>query len=254
MMQYKRALITGAANGLGRAFVETLLADGTEVFAVDVAKMDDLPHDNKLNRFTINLIHPNQVNALILNLKTHAPFDLIIHNAGVSATGKFEDIPPQAYDNLIQLNVRAPIQMTTQMAQAQMFAQPAHLVFISSLSHAVGYPGASVYAASKDALAIYAKSIRKPFGKSGVCVSCVFPGPLHTDHAERHAPKGARADKRMLPDIAAQLILKDVGRKKAKIYPGFPAKMAAFLGVISPKWMTNLMRKIMFEKLDKPVW
>ena len=72
-------------------------------------------------------------------------------------------------------------------------ARGGHVVFISSLSHMTGYPGAASYAATKDAIAIYAKSIRRPFKRQlGVHVACAFPGPLRTGQAERHAPKGAK--------------------------------------------------------------
>lgn len=254
MRQYKRALITGAANGLGKAFVDRLLADGTEIFALDRAKIDGYSQSNTLNRIELNLIHLNSVNALVSDLKNQAPFDLIIHSAGISATGNFEEISPDAYHNLIKLNVEVPIQITAHMLKQNMFAKASNLVFISSLSHAVGYPGASVYAASKDAIAIYAKSIRKSCLKEGIYISTVFPGPLRTEHAARHAPKGAKEDRRMPPDVAAKLILRDVARKNTHIFPGFAAKASAFAGRLSPNLMTRLMRHVIFEKLDRAIW
>lgn len=254
MKTWERALITGAANGLGRAFVDKLIADKTEVFALDRLEIDDSLKSNRLNRLRINLIHPNSVNSLILHLKNYAPFDLIIHNAGISATGKFEDISPDAYHNLIKLNLEVPIQMTAQMLNEQIFAKASNLVFISSLSNVVGYPGASVYAASKDAIATYAKSIRKSCLKDGIYVSTAFPGPLRTDHAARHAPRGASAERRMPTELAAELILRDVARNKAHIYPGFAAKASLLAGKVTPNVMTRLMRQIIFEKLDRPVW
>ena len=58
------------------------------------------------------------------------------------------------------------------------------VIFVSSLSHRTGYPGAASYAASKGAIAVYAGSIRKPFRRAlGVHVACAFPGPMKTEHA-----------------------------------------------------------------------
>ncbi len=138
--------------------------------------------------------------------------------------------------------------------QADKINHHGHIAFISSLSHFTGYPGASSYAASKDALAVYAKSIRKAFKKShGIRVTTAYPGPLKTEHAARHAPENADAAKRMLPEEAATLIWGDMSKGSAFSLPGMPAKLFALLGRIAPKPLTFAMRMIIYNKLDKTV-
>jgi short-subunit dehydrogenase len=140
------------------------------------------------------------------------------------------------------------------MLAAKLTAVQTNIVFISSLSHATGYPGAAVYGASKDAIAVYAKSIRKPFAKLGLYVTTVFPGPVRTEHAERHAPEGAKAETRMLPDVLAVKILQAAAKNQKVLYPGLVAKLTRVLGAIAPNMMTKLMRKIIYDKLDRSVW
>ena len=177
------------------------------------------------------------------------PFDIAIFNAGISASGKFEDLPLEAMLKVLEINARAPMAMTAHCLAHNGFMHNAKLVFVSSLSHFAGYPGAASYAASKDALAIYAKSIRKPLKKRGMSVSIAFPGPIKTEHAERYAPKGADADKRMAPEIVAKAIIDGALKGQRMIIPGGGNKFGALMGKILPKPMTWLMRKIIYDKL-----
>lgn len=254
--QWKRAMVTGAAGGIGRALCKQLIDNGVEVIAIDINDLilDDNTSSKLLKNINIDLINSNSVNQIIEQVSQIGSCDLIIHNAGISATGKFEDIDPKAYEKLFKLNAEFPIKSSIAMAQENCYADQANLVFISSLSHATGYPGASVYAASKDAIAIFAKSIRKPFAKLGIAVTAVFPGPVRTDHAERHAPDGANAEKRMMPDEVASKILHAVSRNSRTVHPGGVAKITRIMGKIAPNSMTKLMRKIIYDKLERAVW
>ncbi|WP_162654077.1 SDR family oxidoreductase [Lentilitoribacter sp. Alg239-R112] len=256
MKRWHRAMVTGAASGIGLALCEKLILQGVEVIAIDVnnVKLQKNFDSNLLKYIDINLVNSKSVNKLIEQLKNIGKCDLIIHNAGISATGKFEEIDPKAYENLIRLNAGFPMQASIAMARENCYADNTNLIFISSLSHATGYPGASVYGASKDAIAIFAKSIRKPFAKRGIAVTTIFPGPVRTAHAERHAPKGASAEKRMMPEEVAIRILNAASRNAKTLHPGGVAKITGFLGKIAPNFMTKLMRKIIYDKLDRAVW
>ncbi|MEM8748972.1 MAG: SDR family NAD(P)-dependent oxidoreductase [Pseudomonadota bacterium] len=252
-----KVLITGASHGLGRALTEKLLAEGHDVFAVDrdTDALDALAVKSRgaCKPILADMALGQSVERLMREIAGHT-FDLVILNAGISATGKFEEIPAAAYQRLIAVNLTAPITIASRLIGENMLVAKSKLVFISSLSHAVGYPGASVYAATKDALAVYARSIRKPLAKKRVGVLTVFPGPIRTQHAERHAPAGAKASKRMSPDILARHILKATRTRKKELYPGTQAAFTKLLAGIAPNFMTKMMRRVIFEKLDDNVY
>jgi len=247
-----KALVTGAANGLGRALVEQLLNAGHDVVAVDREEngLDALVVESK-GALTVHLCDLSSAKAIqaMIDSLCEPQFDLVILNAGISATGRFEEIPSTAYENLINVNVQAPILIIAALVKGRRISSGGNLVCISSLSHAVGYPGASVYAATKDALAIYANSIRRPFAKQGIRVLTVFPGPVRTAQAERHAPPGANAQKRMAPHVLAAKILKAARGGKKVLYPGNVAAMGRFLGGIAPRMATRLMKRAIYDKL-----
>ena len=250
----RKALITGAAMGLGKALANQLLANGWQVITIDREPADARGIQSQSTHLQCDLADPAAVNSLIDLVGSHAPFDLVILNAAASASGKFENMPTSSYTRLLQLNAVTPMVMASQLAGRNIFGSKSHLVFISSLSHFTGYPGAAVYSATKDAIAVYAASIRKPFAKLGISVSCVFPGPMKTAQADRHAPKGANADKRMAAELAAGLILKGVFADRATIIPGFAPRAFALFGKYLPSVSDRIMRRIIYAKLDRDTY
>jgi len=251
-----RILITGVVEGLGRALCEKLLVEGHAVVGLDHngAGLQALANNQHFHAITVDLADQAMVARTMDELHGQEKFDLVILNAGISATGKFEDIPATAYEKLLRINVETPMIMASRLMSDGMISPGGNIVFISSLSHATGYPGASVYCASKDAIATYAKSIRRACAAKDVNVLCVFPGPLRTAHAERHAPKGASAGKRMMPKALAKQIIVAIEQRSKVLYPGFAAKFTRIAGAILPGIMGRIMRRIIFEKLDKSVF
>jgi short-subunit dehydrogenase len=249
-------MITGVVEGLGRALCDKLLIEGHAVVGLDHngAGLQTLANNQHFHAITVDLADQAMVARTMDELHGQEIFDLVILNAGISATGRFEGIPAAAYEKLLRINVETPMIMASRLMAQGMVAPGGTIVFIASLSHATGYPGASVYCASKDAIAIYAKSIRSICAAKDVNVLCVFPGPLRTAHAERHAPKGANAEKRMTPKALAEQIIAAVKRRSKVLYPGFAAKFTRIAGFILPRTMSHIMRRIIFEKLDKSVF
>jgi len=252
-----KALVTGAAHGLGRAITDELLRQGYEVIAVDrdAEPLNDLAmtHREACTPRHIDLGLADSVKLLLTHLKGQK-FDLVILNAGISATGKFEEIPTRAYDRLIAVNLNAPLYLASQLVGGDRMARKSKIVFISSLSHAVGYPGGAVYAATKDAIAAYARCVAKPFRKKRVRVLTVFPGPIDTEHAKKHAPENSDASKRMAPEKLAIMILKAAKRGSKIYYPGGRTYFAAVFGKLFPGLATRLMRRGLYDKMSGPTY
>ena len=246
-----KALVTGGSAGLGESLSKALIADGFSVVNVDCNQPSE-PTDALY--LPCDLADRINVDLLIDTLKSKAPFDVVIFNAGISATGKFEQIAAAGHSRVMAVNAEAPMVLCAALMKENMINENGHIAFVSSLSHFTGYPGAASYAASKDALTIYANSVRKKWRKkSGIKITTIFPGPLKTDHAERHAPQGANAETRMTPESAATLILHDIKKGKANALPGTGTKLFAILGKLAPKPITWIMQKIIYNKLDKTV-
>ncbi|MGJ8572601.1 MAG: SDR family NAD(P)-dependent oxidoreductase [Hoeflea sp.] len=243
----KRALVTGGSAGLGAAAVSWLQANNYDVVMLD----RDRPLSGKapVNFIGCDLASRTELDNVMPGLIAAGPYDLIFLNAGINATGRFERIDARAHIDVIRVNAEAPMVITARLLEAGAISRGAAAVFVSSLSHFTGYPGAASYAASKDALAIYAKSMRKYAKTAGVTLTVAFPGPLNTDHAERHAPEGADASKRMDADEAAKRILVDALAGRKTSIPGPANRILAVIGRIAPKPVTVLMRRLIYDRL-----
>jgi short-subunit dehydrogenase len=243
----KRALVTGGSAGLGAASVGWLQANGYEVVVLD----RDRPWTGKtpVKFIRCDLASRTELDDVLPDLTASGPYDLVLLNAGINATGKFETLDPRAHIDVLRVNAEAPMVIAAALLESNSCRSGAAMIFVSSLSHFTGYPGAASYAASKDALAIYARSMRKYAASKGVTPTVAFPGPLKTDHAERHSPEGADDSKRMDPDQAAGVILADALAGKRNSIPGAGNRAFAVIGRLFPKPVTVVMRRLIYSRL-----
>ena len=244
------ALITGGSAGLGRALCEKLRGNGWRVVNCDLSRPSNATGD----WMEVDLSHRPALDRAITEIVGRSPYNLVVHNAGASATGRFEALPVPVLLRILRLNAEAPMVLTSALEDGGAFAPGAGLVFISSLSHFTGYPGAAAYAASKDAIAAYARGVARRLRRRGVRVLTVFPGPIATGHAERHAPPGADGAQRMAPERLATMILAAVARHRSTLVPGWQAKFTALAGRFAPRLTARYMRRLIYERLEREVW
>jgi cyclic-di-GMP-binding biofilm dispersal mediator protein len=244
-----RVLITGGAKGLGHACVSTALTDGCHVTVLDADAngLTQLPAG--VSAIYADLADAAELRSAINRLSASEPFDIVIMNAGINATGPFETLPVERQAKLIAVNLTAPMALTTALIQADKIARDGRLVFVSSLSHFVSYPGASTYAGTKDGLTIFARSLRRPLRRSlGIRVQVVAPGPMDTDHATEHSPSPDDRRARVAPAFVADAIWRN--RSGFLIVPGMAANGVSILGRLLPGVAGRIMRRMIFEKLQ----
>lgn len=251
-----KALITGAADGIGRALAFACGLAGYDIVGVDVDEARshqtsaDLANGGIFNRFLqVDLADSAQVTHLVSQLSLDGPYDLVIHNAGINAVGRFEEIDPARQQAVMAINLVAPMLLTAGLLTERQISANGVLIFISSLSHFAGYPGAAVYAATKDGIASYARSLRVGLAPKHVHVLTVFPGPTRTAHARRYSPDNSREHKRMLPEELADQILRAAQRRQWTLIPGLGNRFFALAGRIAPRLVERVMRKTLYEKL-----
>ena len=244
-----KVVVTGAAHGLGRALANAVLARGDALIVVDLDSTA-LSEIDGAHPLALDLTNQGAASAIA----DHGPIDLIIHCAGISGTGPFERIPSDRHRAILALNFEAPVQITCALlASGAMSAKSTH-AFVGSLSTFTGYPGAVSYAASKDGLASFARSLNKAL-PAGQRASCIFPGPMATDHAARHAPDNTEKTvaARQDPAEAAELILKALDAGKQTIVPGGKARALALAGRLVPNLMARALKKGLYDKMDDPL-
>lgn len=245
------ALVTGAASGLGAAVACRLLGANYSVIGVDreaQAIRRAIDHPN-LAALSADLADTARIATLAAAVRESV--GLLVHCAGTSAVGPFVAAAPSALAAVYRVNLLAPILLTQALLAADRFAPGATIVFVASLSHYVGYPGAAMYAASKDGLAAYGRALDVALAGRDVRTLTVFPGPIDTRHAQAFAPPGSSRGKRLPPDRIARSILAAVATRKTRLIVGPAAHAARFLGVVWPSGMTRFMGRTLWPKLSR---
>ncbi|MGR3468085.1 MAG: SDR family NAD(P)-dependent oxidoreductase [Shimia sp.] len=246
----RRVLITGAAHGLGLALARACLDRGDDVLGVDADPrvIAAMPRGKGLHLDLTTRAAPGAITDALT-----APLDLVIQAAGISGTGPFQDLPPAHHARILAVNLTAPMILSIHLLREGALSETATLCFVGSVSTFTGYPGATSYAASKDGLARFTRSLDAALPR-GMRASCVFPGPLRTDHARRYAPDNSTeaVARRQPVDQAARQILRGIDWRARRIYPGRTAKAMALAGWLAPRLMERVMARNLFSQLDTP--
>jgi short-subunit dehydrogenase len=196
-----------------------------------------------------DLVSAAGIASVLRQLAVLPPASIVIHSAGISAVGPFAGLSLEAQQRVLDVNLRAPVQLSAAALQQGLLTPAATIVFIASLSVFTGYPGAAAYAASKDGIAAYARSMRVALASHDMHVLTIFPGPTRTAHARRYSPNNRREARRMMPERLAELIYHAVERRSNRLIPGAVNRLVALLGRIAPAASEQLMRVSIFEKL-----
>ena len=255
----KRCLITGAAAGIGRALVDVFSAKGYEIVGVDVEPAGAEETERALSDrgvtstfIVADLASSDGLSSCAARLFKVPPVDVVIHNAGISAVGRLPSMLVEDQLRVIDLNLTAPMALTADLLRGERIAPGGSIVFISSLSHHVGYPGASAYASTQDGIASYGRSLRAELHSADIHVLTVFPGPTHTDHARRYSLDNSRVSARMDPVLLAEMICDCVLRRRTMLIPGIANRLAAFAGSWFPRTMEWAMVRTILNRLDEP--
>ncbi len=245
----KTCVITGASSGIGAALAKEYLRQGFKVIGIDKnpndALCDELGKDFSLVAFDLSQL--TGLASLLEGLPEK--INVFIHSAGINCVASFQESEMSKQRLVLDVNLKAPMILTQALLKQEKLGQGSVLIFIASLSHQLSYPGASVYAASKDGITAFARSLSLALKPKGIHVLTVFPGPTRTPHAFEHSPDNRREHKRMQPEQLAKLIYRAQENKHFYLVPGLANKVFAFIGTYLPWLSERIMVKTLYNKL-----
>lgn len=184
------ALVTGAGRGVGRAVAIALAQRG---FQMALLGRPSPQHAEGAALIAAATPHPllevfadfadaaalERVAAEVV-AKLGAPA-VVVHNAGVVVRARIEETSVVAWDEQLDVNLRAPFVLTRSLLPSMRQAGTGRFVFIGSISGTLGSPGAAAYAASKWGLTGFCKSLAEELKDSGLMACAVLPGSIDTD-------------------------------------------------------------------------
>lgn len=202
-LQGRKALVTGAASGIGRAIALALARQGVDLWLldVDVAGLEKVVGETKGHGIEAvgrccDLTEPAAISAAIGDLlAAWNGVDILVNNAGVAYYGPTEKMTAEQWQWLMGINLLAPIQITRELLPSLLSRGEAHILNVCSISGLVAGGRFAAYHVSKFGLIGFSEALRAEYGRRGVGVTALCPGPVRTN-LYRKAASG-RTDRRV---------------------------------------------------------
>ncbi|KAA6460171.1 glucose 1-dehydrogenase [Acidobacteria bacterium AB60] len=186
----KVALVTGASKGIGAGIAKELAARGAAVavnYSGSKAGAEKVVAEikaagGKAIAVQASVADPDAVGALVKTVvKELGPIDILVNNAGIYEVGPLEQITPEHYRRIFDVNVLGLL-LTTKEAVAHFNPNGGSIVNISSVV-VDGVPGLTVYSATKGAVDTITTSLAKELGPKKIRVNSLNPGMIETEGA-----------------------------------------------------------------------
>ncbi|NIF21522.1 SDR family oxidoreductase [Candidatus Pantoea multigeneris] len=177
---YKTALVTGATSGIGKAIVEALSAAEYSVIALgrNKEKLSALSSLAGVKAIAADVTDRATISALIAEYD----IDVVINNAGVLSTrASFQEIDPAEIENMLDINLKAPLQLTRDVLPQMVARKKGHIFFVGSSAGRVAHPNAAVYGASKAGISLFCDALRCDLLGTGIRVTEIAPGRVQTE-------------------------------------------------------------------------
>jgi all-trans-retinol dehydrogenase (NAD+) len=239
----KRALVTGAASGIGKAIATRLGSEGAELCLVDVNEDLLAQTANELRRggatvrtYGVDLTASSRLVGLREQvLRDGGPIDVLVNNAGVVFGGAFLDVPLERHLTTYRVNTEGLVAMT-HVFLPDLIARPdAHLVNIASASGFIGLPFGATYASSKWAVMGFSESIALELEQQGhghVHVTCVCPSYVATGLFDGARPP--RMTRLLTADRVADLTVRGMLANRPYVRTPWLVKVTPLMKALTP--------------------
>ncbi len=235
------AIITGAYGGLGKALSLELSSRGCALILVgrDAEKLqamvDWLPgqalwldgdvSDPALGPRLLSLVQQN-------NNRTH----VLINNAAVSASGFLPHLPAERLQQLMQVNLLAPMLLTQALLPWLKSAARGRVINIGSTFGAIGYPGFSAYCASKFGLRGFTQALNRELTGTAVRAAYLAPRAMQTAiNSDAVTRMNSRLGNTMdRPEDIAPRVIKAIEKDRREVFFGWPEKLFCKVNALLP--------------------
>ncbi|MGD9633668.1 MAG: SDR family NAD(P)-dependent oxidoreductase [Pirellulales bacterium] len=254
-LQDKRALVTGASGGIGKALATELARNGVDL--VLVARRSDklaivADEIRKLGRraeIVIGDIADRAVRraALESSRERLGGLDILVNNAGVSAHGRFADADPDRLRPIMETNFFAPVELTREALPLLRAGRTPIVVNIGSVLGQRGCPHKSEYSASKFALRGFSEALRAEFAPLGVDVLVVTAGPTDTEFfqhlLEEHGELPWGEGKPVSPERVARATVRAIAAGRHEIIPSWRGWLLSIANRFFPRIVDRAMAR-----------
>jgi NAD(P)-dependent dehydrogenase (short-subunit alcohol dehydrogenase family) len=188
-LQDKTALITGGAQGIGRAIAERYVADGAKVAFADFNAQKGNAAAGAIGAHFIHadLSKPEDARRAVDEAIAHfGHLDILVNNAGIAVGGDFLDLKLEDFDRVLAVNLRGAFVASQEaarhmVARVQAGHKPGCIVNMSSVNAVFALPAQLPYSVSKGGMSSLTKAVALSLAPHGIRVNAIGPGSIMTD-------------------------------------------------------------------------
>jgi len=186
-LENKKALVTGALRGIGKAIADLFIAEGAEVWGLDYKTPEDLEGrtaeaKGKLHWVQADLSQLEAVEGAIENaIKESGGFDILVNNAGITKDNLSFRMSLEEWQKVLDINLTAAFLVARTTARDMIRKRVGSIINMASVVGVHGNGGQANYSASKAGLIGVTKSLAHETASRGVRVNAIAPGYIATD-------------------------------------------------------------------------
>lgn len=205
----RKAIVTGAGQGIGKAIALKLAEHGADVAVVDIdvkkacATRDEIVSAYKVDSIAIesDVTKLEQTRRMAeKTMETFGCIDILVNNVGWDLAQPFWETSEEFRNKIIDINYKGPVNCCFSAVRYMIENESGKIVNIASDAGRVGSSGETVYAGCKGGVIAFTKSLARELARYKINVNCVCPGPTDTPgHEEGTTPKLREALSKAIP-------------------------------------------------------
>ncbi|MFK8021727.1 MAG: SDR family NAD(P)-dependent oxidoreductase [Pseudomonadales bacterium] len=185
MLNERKAVVTGAASGIGQAIAELMLERGAQVLLVDMngdALVEAYPDTDPAFFLSIDLSEDNAAATVATKAEElfNAKLDILVNAAGISAMTPLEDISIADWSAVMDINLTAVFAISQSCRPLLIKSPYGRIINIGSVMSSFAGSGMAAYTASKHGVLGLTKVLATELGQHGVTANCIQPGAILT--------------------------------------------------------------------------
>ena len=186
MLDNRKTIVTGAAQGIGRAIVDRFVKEGASVLAIDIKAMENLKSAysgaTSLACLQLDITEQDAPSVMMHEVvERFGGLDVVVNNAGIANYLPISDTDDQAWNTVMELNLTAVFRICRESLTLLKKSSAGRIINIGSIMSTFGDAGLAAYAASKHGVAGLTKCLASELGEFGITANFIQPGAILTD-------------------------------------------------------------------------